>query len=391
MTHKISFKKLFRRAVLFFSDSFVQAIAVAALVLSALMLLIFIVERDANNGITSVLDALWYTIVTITTVGYGDITPVSVAGRAAAMVLLLSGVVIFGGLSGKAASFILDRQQKKDRGLLKMKNMKNHFLICGWKPGFEKIVEGILAANPEIPSEKVVLINQAAASEIEQLQMKENLKAVNFLRGDFTDEDMLIKAHVKSASRVIILADMSKNFSALETDSRTVLAVISIKNLNPHAYCVAEISDSKFERHLSLSRCDEIILTADYEQNLLVQASGGKGMSHILRSLTGVEGHSVLSIREIPKEMSGRTFAEYRSSLKTRDILIGVLENTGNFYERRNEALSEAQKNPNMEKIIANLKKIKQLKSNVPVFNPRDDYIIPESSKAVFILGQEEE
>ena len=67
--------------------------------------------------------------------------------------------------------------------------------------------------------------------------------------------------------------------------------------------------------------------------------------------------------------------------------MIGVLENTGNFYNRRQEALAEAQKNPNMEKIVANLKKVKTLKSNIPVFNPPSDYIIPESSKAIFIHG----
>ena len=63
--------------------------------------------------------------------------------------------------------------------------------------------------------------------------------AINFLRGDFTDEDTLIKAQIKNADRVMILADKSEQFSTLETDSRTVLAVITIKNLNPRIYCVA--------------------------------------------------------------------------------------------------------------------------------------------------------
>ena len=55
---------------------------------------------------------------------------------------------------------------------------------------------------------------------------------------------------------------------------------------------------------------------------------------------------------------------------------------------RRNEALAEAQKNPDVEKIVSNLKKVKTLKSNIPVFNPTDDYIVPESSKAIFIRAE---
>ena len=222
---------------------------------------------------------------------------------------------------------------------------------------------------------------------METIQANEKLKAINFLRGDFTDEDTLLKAQIKNASRALILADRSEDFSTLETDSRTVLAVITIKNLNPRVYCVAEIIDSKFEKHLSLARCDEIIMASDYEQNLLVQASSGKGMSHILRELAAEGESQGLFLMDIPQQFVGGPYEEYAKSLNEKDILIGILENTGNFYNRRQEALAEAQKNPNMEKIVANLKKVKTLKSNIPVFNPPSDYVIPESSKAIFIHG----
>ncbi|MCR4735115.1 MAG: NAD-binding protein [Treponema sp.] len=379
--------KFYERLRRFLSNSSVKIWLFTFVILFIIMLVIFLSEQKTNSAINSLFDAFWYTIVTITTVGYGDITPSSLLGRISAIMLLLVGVAIFGTLSGKIASFILDRQQKKDRGLLKMKNMKNHLLICGWKPGFEYILEGMLTANPEIPPENIVILNNAKHEEIERIQANEKLKAINFLRGDFTDEETLLKAQIKSADRVMILADRSEQFSTLETDSRTVLAVITIKNLNPRIYCVAEIIDSKFEKHLDLARCDEIIMTSDYEQNLLVQASSGKGMSHILRALAAENDEQGLFIEDIPSKFIGTSFQEYSDSLEKDDILIGILENTGNFYKRRQEALAEAQKNPNMEKIVANLKKIKSLQSNIPVFNPPKDYIIPDSSKAIFIHG----
>ena len=382
------FKKLIDKTETFFSNPSVKVGIIVLLLLVVIVLVIYKSEEETNSRINSLFDAIWYTIVTITTVGYGDITPASVSGRISAMLLLIVGVAIFGILSGKFASFLLDRQQKKGRGLLIMGKMKNHFLICGWKPGFEKILEGILAANPEIPAERIVIVNNADRMEIETVQANEKFKAINFLYGDFTDEEILMKAQIKNAERVLILADSSKQYSSLETDSRTVLGVITIKNLNPKIYCVAEIIDSKFEKHLSLARCDEIILTSDYEQNLLVQASSGKGMSHILRELVSEEDSSVIILQDIPADFVGKDYGTYRKSLKTRDILIGILENTGNFYVRRNEALAEAQKNPDVEKIVSNLKKVKTLKSNIPVFNPPDDYIVPESSKAILIRGK---
>lgn len=380
-------KKILDKISRILSNSSVKVWSAVFVLLLLIMFVIFKSEQETNSAINTLFDAIWYTIVTVTTVGYGDIAPASFWGRLSAMALLLVGVAIFGALSGKFASFILDRQQKKDRGLLKMTNMKNHLLICGWKPGFENILEGMLLANPEIPPERVVILNNAKHSDIEAIQANEKLKAINFLRGDFTDEDALLKAQIKSAERALILADSSEEFSTLETDSRTVLAVITIKNLNPRIYCVAEIIDSKFEKHLSLARCDEIIMTSDYEQNLLVQASSGKGMSHILRELAAENENQGLFLADIPAKFVGGPYEEYAKSLQNKNILIGVLENTGNFYNRRQEALAEAQKNPNMEKIVANLKKVKTLKSNIPVFNPPSDYIIPESSKAIFIHG----
>lgn len=382
------FKKFIDKTETLLSNPSVKLGIVVFLLLIIIVFIIYKSEKETNSRITSLFDAIWYTIVTVTTVGYGDITPTSVLGRVSAMLLLVVGVAIFGILSGKFASFLLDREQKKGRGLLIMGKMKNHFLICGWKPGFEKILEGIIFANPEIPAERIVIVNNVDRMEMETIKANDKFKSVNFLYGDFTDEEILMKAQIKNAERVLILADKSKQYSSLETDSRTVLGVITIKNLNPKIYCVAEIVDSKFEKHLSLARCDEIILTSDYEQNLLVQASSGKGMSHILRELVSEEDSSVIELQDIPAEFVGKEYGVYKSSLKTRDILIGVLENTGNFYVRRNEALAEAQKNPDMEKIVSNLKKVKTLKSNIPVFNPPDEYVVPESSKAIFIRAK---
>lgn len=372
----------------FLADSTGKAVLIVVPLLFLIIIVIYLSEQKTNSSINTLFDAVWYTIVTITTVGYGDITPLSLSGRLSAMILLIVGVALFGVLSGKFASFILDRQRKKDRGLIKMTNMKNHFLICGWKPGFDKILEGVLEANPEISADKIVILNDAHSSEISAIQMNEKLKNINFLRGDFTDEETLLKAQIKKAERALILADRSADYSTLETDSRTVLGVITIKNMNPRVYCVAEIIETKFEKHLSLAHCDEIIMTSDYEQNLLVQASSGQGMSHILRALATENDSSGLALQDIPSKFTGATYGEYRKSLQTDDILIGILENTGNFYIRRNEALAEAQKNPNMEKIVANLKKVKTLKSNIPVFNPDDDYVIQESSKAIFVRGR---
>lgn len=75
--------------------------------------------------------------------------------------MLLFGVAVFGALSGKIASILLDYQMKLDRGLIKLKNKKKHFIICGWKPDFEQILEGIIKANPQVDTNSIIAVNTA--------------------------------------------------------------------------------------------------------------------------------------------------------------------------------------------------------------------------------------
>jgi voltage-gated potassium channel len=93
---------------------------VVSVVFSALLLIgfssvsVLICERQANlANIQSAEDAIWWSIATITTVGYGDKFPVTTEGRAIGIVLMVAGVSMFGCLSGLAASFFLGTGQKQ--------------------------------------------------------------------------------------------------------------------------------------------------------------------------------------------------------------------------------------------------------------------------------------
>ncbi len=222
---------------------------------------------------------------------------------------------------------------------------------------------------------------------MEVLKTNPVFQGIHYVYGDFSDESTLLRINIKTADRVLILSDRSEPFSDLEIDSRTVLAVLTIENLNPSLYIAVELLDSKFEKHLSLAHCDEIILTNVYERNLLVSASNGTGVSHVLRELINGSDGRGLEIIDIPKEYIGKTYYDLAVSFNGNPLLIGLLENTGNFMHRKKEALSEAQKNPDMKKIVDNLKKVKGMESNKPVIAPEKSRIIMTHSKAVVIYG----
>lgn len=85
---------------------------------------VLMIEYDEPGAnITSAEDALWWAIVTTTTVGYGDHYPVSTAGRVIASILMVTGIGLFGTLSGVAAGFFLGGEQDKPASLMAQKKM----------------------------------------------------------------------------------------------------------------------------------------------------------------------------------------------------------------------------------------------------------------------------
>lgn len=344
-------------------------------------------RTETEAGIETLWDSVWFTIVT-TIAGYYEYSPVTLPGRIASLLLLVFGMLVLSMITGKLASYFMDMQMKKEKGLMPLKNLKGHFLLCGWRSGFEKILDNIINTNPEITPDLIVLINDAPSEKIENLLDLERFKEIHYVSGDFADENVLKRANIQTAERALIISDHSKEYSDLEIDSRTVLAVISMSNINPGMYIAAELIDSKFEKHLRMAHCDEIILTTDYEHNLLASASGGMGYSNVMRALISDDADSGILIEDIPSQFFGKSYSEYRKSLSYPKILIGLLLNTGNFHQRRKDALREAQRNPDIKTVVGNLNKVKTLKSNQPVLTPPDDYIIMRNTKAIFVRGK---
>ena len=115
-------------------------------------------------------------------------------------------------------------------------------------------------------------------------------------------------------------------------------------------------------------------------------------LGNVIKSLIGDDAESGILISDIPSSFVGKTYKEYEDYLWNQGnpggILVGLLLNTGNFHQRRKDALREAQRNPNVKDVIERLQKVKNLKSNEPRLTPDPDFVIYKNTKAILVKGK---
>ncbi len=198
---------------------------------------VYLVERKVNSEqFGSLIDSIWWSVVTLTTVGYGDKYPVTQTGRTIAAFMMLAGIGVIALPSGLIASALTEKLILTREGKLMKKGIKNHILICGWNAKAHGLIDE-LKNSPFTKNKDIVVVTTQ--------EIPENLKQeIVYYHGDFIKENVLVNAGVKEASEVIILAENPVNLSEEGVDARTLLTAMIVESLKPGVHIVAEIIDA---------------------------------------------------------------------------------------------------------------------------------------------------
>lgn len=350
-------------------------------------------EQGAN--ITSYWDGVWWGIVTLLTVGYGDKFPITVPGRLLGMALMITGVIAMGIVTAKISSHFLSQVLLEGRGLVDKSKLKDHFVVCGWQEDMQDLLTHILESNRDLKAGNLVIVANISQTKIDDLRSDERLLDVKFILGDSYHEATLDRANPKTARKVLILADRTPGPGGQiptdsEADARTILSAITISNIARGTIVTAEILNPQLDYYLKMSGVSEIIYSREYSRLLLGKSAGGTGISNVIYDLLNPANGSQITTCPIDVGFIEKPYGDFKKSFEAKNpgaLLIGILENTGNMHRIREVALRDAQKTANVENFIQNLRAVKHLKCNNPVFHPPEDYVIKQGAAAIVIMS----
>lgn len=287
--------------------------------------LVFLSESGINVEFSRFIDSLWWGAVTITTVGYGDMAPVSTSGRFIAVIMMFGGIVLTSIFSGTIASIFVDRKIQEGRGLQEI-NLRNHTIICGWNRNAAGIIESFSALSKDKKT-SLCLINEMDAEEYQMLKVKHSELDIKFVKGDFSSEKILNRASASNAKAAIFIPDISGSNTIENADERTILAVMAIKSLNADITTCAEVLKKENEGHLQRANVDSVIVSGEFSGFLLSSASVSEGIPRFVKEMLDVESKKSIHQVSIPGNFVGKTFLELSEYFlkNNKGIAVGII------------------------------------------------------------------
>ena len=302
---------------LFREEKFFKIIGVTSLIIMYGALAIFFADRYyQSKGSTGILEAIYWAVVTITTVGYGDIVPSSGIGKVFALMIILSGPALLSLLTASIASIFVERKIREGKGLEAIKD-RDHIIICGWNENGERVITGVLSQY-KTHHPKIVLVNELDRDEVQSIQYKYKDYHLSFVRGNFVKESVLDRANLGKAQSAIVLADISGGHSLEKADERTIFGTMTIKSMSSKIRTCAELIHEENREHLIRANVDEIIVRGESAGSLLATAAVAPGIVDLIKIIINNQDENRLWRVPVPSKYEGKTYQELSSYLKDR-------------------------------------------------------------------------
>ncbi|WNS80459.1 ion channel [Domibacillus sp. DTU_2020_1001157_1_SI_ALB_TIR_016] len=280
---------------------------------------------------TSPFDGLWWTMTTVATVGYGDLSPVSVSGKIFAMLLYVFGIGLMTVLIGKAIDTLSARKRLKEEGRLTI-TREQHIILINWTNRARITLLELLDTFPDI----CIVIMDETEAKTPFLHER-----VDFVKGAPASEQTLRQANFLKAKSIMIFSpDHAPNAST--ADGLTLLIASSIEaaaqRQEQNVYTICEVADSANLSAFSHANVEEFITPNDTAAHLAARSILFNGSSEIIRQLTCSDGYDLYRIENT---FGWQTYREAKQALDEKGILLVASRHDLSIMEKLDEYIPQ--------------------------------------------------
>ncbi|WP_430409702.1 potassium channel family protein [Kordia sp.] len=191
------------------------------------------------------IDAIYMTIITITTVGFEETVPLDDNGKIFTIVLIIISVFVFAYAISVITEYILSRSSLKNiiqrTTLKKIKRMENHIIICGFGRNGKQAAEKLIMHNQEF-----VIIEK----DRDIIERYEDFDGY-FVEGNASEDEVLLRAGIEQAKCLI---------TALPSDADNLFVVLSARQINEKLLIISRASEETSYKKLKLAGADNVIM-----------------------------------------------------------------------------------------------------------------------------------
>ncbi len=265
------------------------------------------------------IEAIYMTIITVTTVGFAEVRPLDANAKIFTVFLIVTSVFIFGFAISVITEYLLGRNSlqilKKKKVKKKIDSLSNHVVVCGYGRN------GMQAAEKLKAYKKPFVVIEKDKEIIERYENE-----VLFVEGDANEDETLLNAGIERAQYLI---------TAVPDDAANLFVVLSARQLNKNLFIITRASQVTSQSKLQLAGADKVIMPdkigGDHMASLVVMPDLITFMDKL-----SIEGENTTNLEEV--EIEDFTDQIECNSLRDLDLrkrtgctIIGYIEPNGNY------------------------------------------------------------
>jgi len=263
----------------------------------------FLVERDANEHVRHLGDGLWWALVTVTTVGFGDIAPETALGRVIAGFLMVIGMFTLALFAGIVGTTLLNTVLSVREEGFRMMTTLDHIVVCGYDAGARGLLTLLEQELGDDADREVVLFGPGE-------RPRDTPPRFRWIGGDPTKESEMEKVRLTHAHTAIIVAP--RQVSPQQADAITILTAFTMRSyldkqpLNTRRvrplHVVAEILDAENVAHVVTAGADEVVESGRLGYSMMAHAAAVPGTADILGRVAAPGSYNVY-LGEVPEDV----------------------------------------------------------------------------------------